>query len=143
MSDEIVTSRTNKKAIKPEPELLTRFKGTIDADAEANEINAEHELAQRCAGDAIKHGIRCGELLMNKKKTLPHGTFMVWVETHCEFKYSTAARYMKLARESSTSVEISALSHLFPSGRPGAGLDFNSYPQKRDLKNFAQRKRRP
>ena len=92
---------------------------TIDTVAEA--INREHALACDQAKTAIQHGIRCGELLAAKKAELTHGEFMPWVAAHCVFKYSTAARYMKAAKQISTGVEILALSDLFPSGRLVAG----------------------
>lgn len=82
------------------------------------EINAEHAKAQGCAKEAIKHAIRCGELLEKMKFELPHGRFMPWLKANCKFEYSTAARYMKAAEQSSTGVEISSLSSIFPSGRP-------------------------
>lgn len=81
------------------------------------EINSEHRLATRCAQDAVQHAIRCGYLLTAQKKELPHGEFSKWIEIHCEFAYSTAARYMTAAKQISTGVEIPTLSALFPSGR--------------------------
>ena len=47
---------------------------------------------------------------------------MAWVTANCEFQYSTAARYMKAAMQSSTGVEISTLSKIFPSGRKSPQL---------------------
>lgn len=80
-------------------------------------INEEYRLARQSATDAIQHAILCGELLAIKKKELPHGEFTPWVSANCEFEYSAAARYMKAAKQSSTGVEFSTLSALFPSGR--------------------------
>jgi hypothetical protein len=85
----------------------------ITADA----INQEHALARSHADSAIRHAIRCGELLTAKKRELAHGNFTPWVTANCEFQYSTAARYMKAAKQSSTGVEISTLSEVFASGR--------------------------
>ena len=88
---------------------------------EAAAINHEHRMARGLAYSAIEHAIECGVLLLAKKQKMPHGEFMPWIEKHCNFKYSTAARYMKAAAQSSTGVEISVtkhLSYLFPSGRP-------------------------
>jgi hypothetical protein len=79
----------------------------------ADMINREHELARTCAKSAIEHAIRCGELLTEKKAALGHGEFIPWIETNCEFKYSTAARYMKAVKRISTGVEISSLSDVF------------------------------
>jgi len=84
------------------------------------DINREHRAAQTCAADAVKHAIRCGELLIEQKKRLDHGEFQKWIKLNCEFAYSTAARYLKAADQKSTGVEFCSLSELFPSGRPGA-----------------------
>ena len=83
----------------------------------AAEINREHQLANGCAKEAVRHAIRCGELLTEQKKALPHGEFSKWIGIHCTFAYSTAARYMKAAATNLSGVEISSLSALFPSGR--------------------------
>lgn len=85
----------------------------------AANINEAHRLARSSAETAVAQAIECGRLLAAKKSELSHGEFMPWVEKHCDFAYSTAARYMK-ASQSSTAVEISSLSRLFPSGQPGA-----------------------
>jgi hypothetical protein len=81
------------------------------------DINNEHRLAHESASKAVQHAIRCGELLIEQKGRLNHGEFMPWVEANCEFQYSTAARYMRAAKESSTGVELSTLSAIFESGR--------------------------
>jgi len=49
----------------------------------AENINAAHAMALRCAKDAVQHAIRCGELLRAQKAALPHGKFMAWVEANC------------------------------------------------------------
>ena len=100
-------------ALVPSPLSKTYSSVAVSAD----EINHEHELAQSCARDAVKHGIRCGEMLIKNKDGLRHGQFMSWLKLTCKFEYSTAARYMKAARESSTGVEIPTLSSVFGSGR--------------------------
>ena len=83
-------------------------------------INAEHRLARVSAESAIQHAIRAGRLLMEQKVSLRHGEFLDWVSANCEFKYATANRYIRAAREKSHAVELSALRHLFPSGRLSA-----------------------
>lgn len=83
----------------------------------ADDINREHQLAHQHAKTAIEHAVRCGELLAGKKAELPHGSFQPWLKEHCQFAYSTAARYMKAVKQISTGVEISTLSQIFASGR--------------------------
>jgi len=84
----------------------------------ATDINEAHRLARQCAGSAVEHAIRCGELLQEVKASLKHGEFGPWIEAHCGFDRSTATRYMKAARQIATGVAISSLRHLFPSGQP-------------------------
>jgi len=85
-------------------------------------------MARQAAESAVQHAIRCGDLLIRQKAELPHGEFMPWVVAHCQFRYSTAARYMKAAEQSSLGVEISALRQLFPSGRHRAAAPSESSP---------------
>ncbi len=92
----------------------------------AAEINTAHALATGCAKEAVQHAIRCGELLIEQKKALAHGEFSKWIEIHCAFAYSTAARYMRAAEQNSTGVEISSLSAIFPSGASGAKRRINT-----------------
>lgn len=80
----------------------------------AEEINAAHRLARH---EYARHAIRCGELLLQQKARTRHGEFQKWIDDHCEFAYSTAARYMAAATAKLSGVEISNLSGLFPSGR--------------------------
>lgn len=107
------------------PQLLSIATESLDSVAvvssitlaAAAEINNTHRLAISSAKDAIRHAIRCGQLLLGQKDRLAYGQFGKWIETNCEFAYSTAARYMKAAQSFSTGVEISSLSAVFPSGR--------------------------
>jgi len=85
---------------------------------DADDINREHQLARRHANDAIKHAIRCGELLIQKKAELPHGTFTSWIVANCKFKQATANNYMRAAQN--PNALGNSIRHLFPSGRPGA-----------------------
>lgn len=84
----------------------------------AKEINEAHRAARLDAESAVKNAIHCGQLLIAKKDDLHHGDFQQWVDKHCEFAYSTGARYMTAAKKSLQGVEISSLSALFPSGKP-------------------------
>lgn len=96
---------------------------TTGAQRVVDKINEEHRLAYTAAATsqaekarAIDHAIRCGQLLLEQKARLEHGDFQPWIEAHCRFAYSTAARYMTAARRISQGVEISSLTGLFPSG---------------------------
>ena len=65
--------------------------------AAADVINEAHRLAQESAGAAVDYAIRCGRLLVEKKKSVPHGEWIPWIEEHCEFSHNRASRYMKAA----------------------------------------------
>jgi hypothetical protein len=60
-------------------------------------IVAEHEAAQAAAASAVEHAIRCGELLIEAKAAMPHGSFGDYVAT-LPFAATTARGYMRLAR---------------------------------------------
>jgi hypothetical protein len=62
------------------------------------EINENHRLAQKAAGDAVERAILTGELLMQCKELLPHGRFESFVETHFEGSLRTAQLYMQAAK---------------------------------------------
>ncbi len=98
----------------PAADGITTKSVTLGAIAE---INQEHRLAHSCAKDAISHAVRCGELLADLKKNLPHGQFQNWIKQNCAFSYSTANRYIRAAEQISQGQEICSLSRLFPSGR--------------------------
>ena len=66
-------------------------------EAAADAINKEHRLARESAETAVDHAIRCGQLLIEKKKTLAHGEWIPWIEHNCEFHINRANRYMRAA----------------------------------------------
>lgn len=66
-------------------------------EAPADAINKEHRLARESAETAVDHAIRCGQLLVEKKKSVPHGEWIPWIEEHCDFSHNRASRYMKAA----------------------------------------------
>jgi len=63
-----------------------------------NEINTHHTNAIKMANDAIKSAKRVGELLLEVKATLPHGTLIKWIETYTKVPVRQAQRYMNVAR---------------------------------------------
>lgn len=81
------------------------------------EINEAHRLARCDAESAVKHATRCGELLLKQKRALPHGEFMRWIGTNCEFSQATANNYMRAAQN--PNALGNSIRHLFPSGQIG------------------------
>jgi hypothetical protein len=63
------------------------------------EINENHRLAQKAAGDAVERAVLTGELLAQWKELLPHGKFEAFVETHFDGSARTARLYMQAAKE--------------------------------------------
>lgn len=79
----------------PIPELVV-----IDAMTSIiAEINSEHALALNAANQAVTHGKRVGELLLQVKADLPHGEFGAWLAENVTVSERQAQRYMQAARE--------------------------------------------
>lgn len=65
--------------------------------AAASEIKHEHRMAITHARSALEHGRRAGELLTQAKSTIPHGSWLEFVERECEISVRQAQRYMRVA----------------------------------------------
>jgi hypothetical protein len=68
----------------------------------AQEIRREVALAEQHWRDAVGHGIRVGQLLVEVKAELRHGEWLPWLAANFPGTARTATRYMQLARESDT-----------------------------------------
>jgi DUF3102 family protein len=62
----------------------------------AIEINASHAAAVASARHAVNHARRCGELLAGVKDSLPHGTWLQWLDERCDVSRRQAQRYIRL-----------------------------------------------
>jgi hypothetical protein len=62
----------------------------------AIEINASHAAAAASAQEAVNHARRCGELLARVKDSLPHGSWLPWLDEHCNVRPRQAQRYIRL-----------------------------------------------
>lgn len=65
-------------------------------------INAEYHACEAAARSAVKHAIRCGEMLIEEKAKLNHGEWGTWLEENFEGSPRYAQMFMKLAREQSS-----------------------------------------
>ena len=72
---------------------------TATLDQLVQRIKEEHQEFQRKMYDSLTHARTAGELLIEVKKQMQHGDWGSWVEENCGFSWSTANRYMKVARE--------------------------------------------
>jgi len=63
----------------------------------AEKANREHSQAQRAAGQAVKHAVEAGGLLLKAKEEVGHGDFTRWVKENFRGSSRHARRYMRLA----------------------------------------------
>ena len=65
----------------------------------AQRINELHRLAETNAREAMAYALEAGNLLLQIKAELPHGTWENWLTAHCEIAVRTAQAYMRLAKQ--------------------------------------------
>jgi len=71
----------------------------MEKSNESDAILAEYADAIADGKDAVRHGIRCGQLLIKQRAKMEYEVeFMAWVTLNCQFSYPKAMEYMKLAR---------------------------------------------
>ncbi len=75
----------------------------------ATKIKAEILIAETYADKAIIHAKIAGELLLDVKKKLPHGSFLAWVKENIPVTERQAQRYMAAALGKPT--PIRAIAH--------------------------------
>lgn len=63
----------------------------------AEEIVLEHTAAMAAASKALAHARRAGELLLEAKARVPHGSWGPWIEEHFPASARTARLYMSIA----------------------------------------------
>lgn len=100
----------------------------------ADICNELHDRAQGCAESAITFACEVGAHLIAQKEELPHGEFKKWIESECDFSYSSAKAYMKASRQKDRGLSFSSLAQAL--NRPS-----DDEPQKKD-KDDAERQRK-
>ncbi len=65
----------------------------------AKTANSYHNLSRAAAQDAVAYAVMAGMELAAAKAQIPHGSFLPWIEKHCEFSQQTANNYMRLAEK--------------------------------------------
>jgi len=65
----------------------------------AERINAEHRACEGAATEALRHAIEAGRLLQQVKASLPHGTWLAWLDENFEGSARTAQVYLRLDRD--------------------------------------------
>jgi hypothetical protein len=76
-------------------------------------INELHRQAQALAHGALEAARQAGELLLDVRRSLPHGAWLPWVAEHCSFSPRQAQRYVLIAeRWASIATKYDRVSHL-------------------------------
>lgn len=100
-------------------------RGTAELGDLAGEIRREHGATQDAFQSAVVHAIRCGELLIEAKAALPHGSWGDWISENFPASTRTAQGYMRLARAE----DAQGLAHL---GIEGALRELAAPKQEQD-----------
>lgn len=61
-------------------------------------IREQHAQISRAMGEAVRHAITCGEVLIEARLQIRHGEWAKWFAANCPMPYYTAVFYMRLAR---------------------------------------------
>lgn len=69
-----------------------------DASRRIVQINREHRAVEAAVKGLLRHALRCGDLLIEAKKEVPHGSWAPWLEKNFDGSDWTARKYMQLAR---------------------------------------------
>src|SRR4051794_31827362 len=91
-------------------EILVPDPGLEDLAAR---IRRDHRLGMEHAGRAVTFWISCGEMLLQAKTCLPHGSFLPWLADNVpDFGHRQAQKYMKAARDPAVRAKANSCSHL-------------------------------
>src|SRR5882672_12721792 len=80
----------------------------------AKTANEAHELAAKCAMEAVHHWIVAGTALLQAKTKVPHGEWLAWLTENCpRIGERTCQLYMQAARYKETfELKAKYVSHL-------------------------------
>ena len=65
----------------------------------ARQINETIEAMERAFRNNVWRAIEVGDLLIEAKKRVGHGSFEAWLKDHCKLSFSTARRYIAFAKD--------------------------------------------
>lgn len=85
---------------------MTEFSAT---GLSPGELQAVADRIKRLRQRATEHAVEIGRELLRVKASLPHGVFVKWVVSACEFKIRTAQDLMKLAKAADANAQLVAL----------------------------------
>jgi hypothetical protein len=90
--------RARTAGAAPQRDLAPSSEPVRSDEEIAREINTEHGHVEAHKRNTIQHAIRCGELLLEMKRRVGHGNWLVWVGEHFEASERTARNYMEIAK---------------------------------------------
>jgi hypothetical protein len=64
----------------------------------ATHINEEHRRCETAFRSGVEHALKAGELLLEAKDSVPHGSWGAWLADNFEGSARTAQAYMRVAR---------------------------------------------
>ena len=64
----------------------------------ATHINEEHRRCEEAFRSTLEHALRAGELLIEAKDGVPHGSWEAWLADNFDGSLRTAQAYMRVAR---------------------------------------------
>jgi Protein of unknown function (DUF3102)/ParB-like nuclease domain len=88
-----------------------------------DEIHRLHSEINSAAESSLKKAIRIGELLIEQKKSLPHGKWLPWLESNVPFSERSAQNYMlcfdrREYLKSASVADLAAAYHLLTDSKP-------------------------
>jgi len=83
---------------KPIERPLGRIEQSNSLADLAARIHQQHDAASNALKSAVDHAIAAGELLLQAKEQLKHGTWLPWLQANCEIPERTVQAFMRLAR---------------------------------------------
>jgi hypothetical protein len=78
---------------------------SISIGKATSEINRLHLLATSSANSAIEYAKEAGKLLLEVKKSMPHGEFGVWIENNLSVSIRQVQRYIATAQGKKATVK--------------------------------------
>lgn len=84
----------------------------IAFDKDIEKIQGLHESIGANLSNALQNAVLIGEILNKKKKDLPHGQFIPWIESNLPFSRMTANKYMRLFENRDKLPNVNSSLHL-------------------------------
>ena len=69
---------------------------TEPKDPQARQIIKLHNMTVFFGNQTLMIAVQCGKLLLERKRSLPHGSWLPWIKENLPFSSRTAERYIKV-----------------------------------------------